>query len=492
MKSLALSVVLLSGFGPQAGVPADDPELSVQAELVDGELLCSVTASGLAVHRVVRELATEVGLQVEGFDPLVRASLVTVELRQRPLGEVLEFVLGSVGLDYDLRPGVLTIREGRAKTAPPSQLRDLAMVAYLRATDAFPHHPLGARARMSQGRIEENRGNDAAALAHYEYVLETYRTSPEHPNARYRAALALERLGLFADANQQFRILANLDLQHGYESEAWIGMARTTNALGDPQGALRTLDALEVNVPPVSIGDRRERLLERVRALNGLDRFDLALETLDEIDQLGLTAAETAESFGLRGVTFEGLGLLAEAGRAWLVFAREVDGPDRGRALENAARLALADADELAALLVCEEARSLGFAERLRPYEIEARNRLGLYVAIDPLEVPPSQRLDLAESWLDEGRIGKASHAVETLFEVRGQLDEEGLARVWRLRARILNATSDLGAALDLLRAARSQLLDAEHRALLDATAAGFFEQLGRFEDAVEAYGGRY
>ena len=489
MRAALLLPLLAASGSPQ---DLSEPDLVVAVERSDGVSWCTIRAENAPVQRVVRAVADQLGYEVEGFDEVHRAALVIADLRDRPLSQALEYVLGSVGLAADVRQGVIAVRPEAAGEVDPESLLDRAMVAYLRAGGRFPTHPLGAGARLSQGSIEELRGNLPAALGQYEFVLENYPASTLRPRATWLAARALERLGQTADANRLYQELANLEVEHDFEVEAWMGMVRTTVDLGDPGRALSVLNALDGHVPPRDEADRRERLFQRARAEVGDGRAMEALRTIEDLERAGMSAEQRTACFALGAVALEAVGQEEMAGRSWLLYARASEGEESEKALENAARLALVRDAEALVLLICEEADARGFAARLEPYRLEARRRLGLLTVLDARRAAPLERLELAEAWVRRGRVEDAAEVLESLFEERGGLDQEALVRVYAVRARVLEKVRGPEAALELLRSFRRGLEDPAGRSRLDVLAGELLERQGRFEEAIEAYGGRY
>ncbi len=472
--------------------PAAPDDVVVSVERSDDVWWCTVRCESAPVHRVIGALAGALGLDVEGFDAATRAAFVTVDLENRRLAQVLEYVLAGVGLRAEVRTHAIVVAPFALEAQEPEQLLDLALVAYLKAGAAFPSHPLGAQARLSQGRIEERRGNLGAALGHYEHVLESYGTSPLVPRAMLATAQTLERMGLYAQAREQFKELANLDVAHEHQSDAWMGMIRATNAMQDWQLALSMIAAADNEHPSRDRTEARDRLFERARALVGLGEHVEALSVLDEVDRRGMRTDQRDDSFALRASAFEGLDMLAEAGTSWLIYARRVDGTERARALEAAARLALEAEDEVRVLMLAEQARAWELGERLEPFTTEAKRRLGMLGDMAPSALDPLQRLRHAERCVEEDRFDEAARALESLFAQRDQLDDDATARVYRVRALILEHVSGLEPAIELLRSKRPTLERPENRSRLDVVAAGLYEKHERFDDAVEAYGGVY
>ena len=140
---------------------------------------------------------------------------------------------------------------------------------------------------------------------------------------------------------------------------ARVARAPATLQLGDANGALHILDALDEAQPCWEGAELTARSLVRIEALLAEMRFQDALDVIEaygvEFDPLGARELPL-----LRARALEGAGLAEEASRAWMLVAREAPVADRGLAYRSAARLAEASGDPLAVLYVAREARLTG------------------------------------------------------------------------------------------------------------------------------------
>jgi len=462
----------------------------------EGPALCTIVANGVAVDRVIEDLAIELSrvqggrnIEVQGFPANRRSAIVTVELRDRPVPLALEYVLGSVGLDFVLRPDAISV------FVPPvvgaSELHEQAMLGYLQATSRFPDHPSAPQARIFQGLAEEQRGNLSAAVSHYEAVHENYRQSELVHEATWRTGKVFQAMGNWSEANLEFRSLAN---QPGnpYESDARVEMARCSIELGDALRATHILSALD-NLDPQPLTEQHiKRELVRARAFTAIDKPMSALRALRGIlaEELGLE--DRRQVFLVQAQAFEGLGMPAEAALAWQAVAQEATEPMRSSAFANAARLSLDAGQELNALLLHEEAQVLGIERATEPFAAEAKQRLGLATG-EPVEVEtPVDALGRAQALIAAGDFASATHLLEPIFTNRGQLGAEKVTELYTLWALVVDRRRGLDAAIRMLRTARPSLEDLNHRRQLDITAAELFEQYKLYDQAVDAYEGRY
>ncbi len=231
------------------------------------------------------------------------------------------------------------------------------------------------------------------------------------------------------------------------------------------------------------------------------DQFERRLRDVDRrgggahhvVDKGEVVAAPDAQarSLEIRAIALEGLGYHVEAARAWLIHAREAAAvPDRTAAFEKAATLSLEAGDELGTLFVCREAAKSGADEGLGSLAREARLRLGL----DEADVPTTiqERLELAESLVQQEELQRAAPLFEGLFLARGALPENDQARVLAGWSRVVLDRTGIDAAIEILSRARAGFEDALAIQQLDLAAAALFEAEGRFEEAAEAYRGNY
>ena len=492
MKRVAcLAICLALGLEPTAQVSTPVEPLAVSFETIDGMRWWTVQARNVPVELFLSEVARRSGRRVEGLEATSRSALVTASLERRPIDHVLEYVLGSIGLDFQLRRDAITVLQPGAKATREEALAR-ASAAWLRVTSRFPDYHAAPSARLAQGEIAELAGHLVAANEHYQTLIENYPASKSVDEAYMRSARLLERMESWNEASMQYRTLANRPSE--YRASAHLGLARCAIELGNPESARHLVDALEVDFPTTDPVEETERLLVRAQALNALDRHMEALRALDkaapELDPLA-----SREAWRIRAQSLEGVGLPAESARAWLLFSREAEDAERGVALREAVRLSLEAGDELGAIFVCKEAERVGLKDAVADPWREARKRLGLDPApasdsLEPLEI--GERLALAEGWSLEGRPNRACEAFDALFRQRDALDENQAARVTVGWAHCVERDEGLEKAVAILAEARGRLLTLEARSLLDVGAARTFERHGMFEEAVQAYAGRY
>ena len=501
-RLLALLPILLLPWTPALGQrrqetrlrevdPLSAAQMVIDSETQDGIRWWTVRVNQVPVDRFLYLLGNRAGMEVEGLATIDLKALVTVDLRDRPLEHVLEFALGSVGLDYQLRRDTIEVLRRTEQDVPAIEVVTRASLAWLAATTRFPDHPSAPVARLAQGEIAELRGDLTTAQSLYLSIPADYPASQSAIEATMRAGRVLGRLGHWSEASTQFRSLTKDPDAVEYHAAARLEIARCSVYLGDPQSALYVLESLDDDYPTKDPVQSTGRLLVRAMALNSMGRYVEAMRELDaagpQLDPLG-----GSEAFLVRAEALEGLQLYTEAGLAWVQYSRQVDGPERMRGLREAARLALEGGDEMGALFVCREADRLGFGEALEDLRQESRRRLGLEEDTVPDEVSLSDRLSLAESWLDQGDINRAAPVLESMFLGKGALTPEAAVRVTIGWARCVEARQGLASAIRLLAEARPTAPAIELKARLDVAAADLFEKYHRYEEAIEAYRGNY
>jgi len=445
----------------------------------------SLFCEEVPLEEVLRTFARKASLALEGSELLPRDARISVDVRRRPVEELLEFVLGSQGLGFELARGSLVIHPPEQDAA---ELLRQAQEAW-RRVEAEGDERAAVRARLAQGNLAEVRGDLEGAYKLYAALAEE-ELSLDGAEALYRAGRILEKLGHWAEAAQHFRTLASLDEAKPFHARARLELARVSIELGDAKSALHLLNFLEGNFATSDPVERAERRLVRARAQNATHDYVEALRTLEEGEVVSAPEAE-ARAIEIRAVAFEGLGFHVEAARAWLIHARETHDEElRAHSFEKAAELSLEAGDELGALFVVREAARHGADEGLGEYQRTARQRLGL----DESEVPTTihERLELAEERLARGETRAAGELFEGLYLARGALPVAEQARVLAGWARVVRTRSGLEAALELLSRSRAGLEEPDAQQLVDVTAAGLLEEEGLYEAAAEAYRGIY
>ncbi len=486
--SLAALLLTLAAV-PQDNARADNLP-SIQVEDIEGREWWTVQARGVTVENLVSTIARRSGRQLDGLPPRARAVIVNAHLQRRSLEQVLEYTLGSVGLDYELHRDAIFVRLVAPTEATQQELIDNATVAWLRATTRFPGYPSAPSARLAQGELAEMRGMMTAANANYQTLIEEYPASKAASEALMRSGRIYKRLEDWQSASTQFRELASRTEHNEYQAPARLELARCFVERGNPESARYLLDALDEEFPTTDPLVRTERMLVRAQILNDLGEYLQTLKVLDPSSRQ-FDPLSGREMLRIRAVAMEGLQMYGDAGRAWLLYARDAEPDARSQALENAARLALADGDEMGVVFIYKEAERESLTPQTIEYWKQARHRLGLEDA--GLEGATSEeRIVAGESLLIEGKIDLASAIFEPLFQGRGALPEPMAARAAVGWANCVADRDGLETAIELLGGLRASFEDIEATKRLDLGAAQLFEAQDRFAEAIDAYQGKY
>ncbi len=456
---------------------------------LDGEILCSLNAKSASVDSILKDIAERTSRTVTGLEGHGALDTVTVLLEERPLNHAITTVLGCAGLRAHVTSDSIDVVADLGQRAGADELDVQTEVAYLRALKNFPEDAGAARAEFTLAEIQERRGNDAAALSHYENVARSSVDSELAPDAMLAAGTILQRMGEWHEAMRPLSSLANLQEFHPHQPKARLEIARCLTYTGDARQALFMLEALEQVFPSRSPKEHQARLYVRARALNGTDQHAAALRALDAAEALGGDPHENTQALELRAEALEHFDRPAEAARAWLSFSEHARPADRRRALVNAARLALAAHDWIAVLMIEKLARGSGAEGDIAAHARSARQSLGLETENASAFAPETELLRAEE--LFDGRLYRqAVQACEALYRTRELFDEPLFTRLVLVYARALDADRGVDAAIGVLRAAVRSMTDVENRKSVYVLAGELYESHELFDEAIAAYGG--
>lgn len=352
--------------------------------------------------------------------------LVSVDLHDRPLNDVLERVLGSVGLRHEMQPGGFRILERDTAGLSAEHLRTRALAHYVAASREHPSHPLSARARLAQAEIELERGNDDNAREHYRQLAKGFPASPLAPLAELRSGDLLADAGFWQDARESYLRVLNRQAAVALHPEAHLGVARCHMELGDPAMCIASLAVLDRSHPSNEHETRGGRLLLAAQAHQRLGESLTALRQIDELQELSVSRDLRVEGLRIAALALEQLGELDTAAMAWGVVGREGRPEVRVKAFERAALLSAELQDHLGVLFVVQEATAAGFGAALEPHRLRGRLELGLD---DPaqmnVEAPIDLRLTAAERLIEDERFDSAHELLRTMLELDLKFDQE-------------------------------------------------------------------
>ncbi len=489
MCALALSIS--PAFGFQTDWPRIHPT-RVEVVGTDAQARATVIATNVSVESLIDKIAARTDRRVEGFGPGGLPALVTVELVDRPLMQVLEVVLGSVGLTFEIQPDVLRILDADAESEDVEILEARALAHYLRATTAFPNHSLVAEARLDQGGLEEARGNFEAAFDHYQALIESFPLSDRIPDAHLASGMVLEKLGRFAEAHTQYLEVTRLPGTDPRRNIARLSLARCQLELSNPSFAVLMVRRLEEEEPTTDLNVQSERLALLATALERAEMPMEALEVLDRLERLGGPLTYAVQAMEVRALSLEGLGLLEAASRAWLVVARESGGAAAHDAYIRAAELTERIGDSLSVLFLAKEAELADPPLDLSVYVRRARLELGLAIDLESGSVPPEERWEIVQNWMSEGRFDRADPELARLVTERRSLEEVLASEIVLTYAKRVYEVQGLESALGSLREARRDASNQAVRAAYDYQAGKLLEGERSYVRAAAAYEGEY
>ncbi|TAJ23509.1 MAG: hypothetical protein EPO68_02920 [Planctomycetota bacterium] len=484
-------MIALALAGLLSIAPASSHADRVRVDDVDGVQVLSASARGLTVREFAREAAQRLGVRWIDDAPDADARTLALEIDRRPVRSALEWAFGSVGLAFELRDDSL-------RTFEPARDRDelelAALAAYSRALSRFPDAPEADDARIAMVEIETARGNTTGALQHAQILAQTGHSPRTQAAGRRRAGALCEELGRWQDASEHFRALSMLE-ESNPETQVYAReeLIRCYVRLENFERALLIAKSLESAYPAATQEVQEQRALLTGMALSGLDRGAEALAQLERVRIELLPPAEQHDALRALARALEGDRRYGEAGKAWMAVAAPLSGAQRVNAIEQAARLALVDSDELGALLACSAVAPADETSALRVYRDAARRRLGLAADTSNGRSEPNDvRLARLELEAETADPRDALASLGELLADGGRMPRAELLRTRLLRARLLARADGLDAALEWLRETRALSRDDAERTRCDLCAAQILEVAQQFARAADAYEGRY
>jgi hypothetical protein len=468
-----------------------DAREHVRVDDLDGVQTLTIHARGLSVREFSQETARRLNLRWVNDAGEAEARSVSADIEQRPVRLALEWVYGSAGVAFELRNGIL-----RTYTDEPDreQLEQQALAAYSRALSRFGEAPEADAARSEVLELEHARGNVTGALQHALILAEAGHTLAAQSAGRLQAGRLAEELGRWKEASDHFRALSLLDESNAdLQKIAREEMARCLVRLEDYDRARLVVASLDNAYPATTPAEREKRALLRGMAYSGAGSGAEALAALAEVRIELLPPDLRQDATRALAGALEADGRLGEAGKCWMLVSQTAQGDDRLHAIEQAARLALTDGDELGALLACSSVTVAEETTALRVYRDAARSRLGLEREARPeAQSSASERLTEFEHMLAAGRGREALVGLGDLLAEGGRNAPEVLLSARLLRVRALAQSAGLDAGLEAAREARGLALDEAARTRCDLCAADLLEAAGQYGRAADAYEGRY
>lgn len=456
----------------------------------EGEWFCSISAPRTAQSGIVEQLARSMQIKVEGLELISPTALVTVELRDRPIPQALEWILGASNLRVKWRTGVLSIQALLPDSPTPDELRDCALATYSGALRSFPDPEAGAAAAFARASIIEQRGNIPQALAEYDSLVRAFPQSPQAPQALIRAARRLFEAGEYESASAHYADLLRLSSSSPFHLEARVGFASSLARKGDFRTALRLISALDTSNPALTRLEIHQRLLLRARCVLGEGNPSSARALLRESENGGLETELEPDFFELSAHALPADAPPEYAATVWMEHARRATGSARAAAAAEAARLTLLSGDKLGTLVIDRWAELNGAGEATHAHAAAAREALGLDSKSLGSDAS-ADRLARAERLMRARLWAEAFSAFAQLREQASPLDEAGRTRLYTGLARCLDGQNRVDDAITMLREGLELVTDVDRRREFYMTAASIFENRERVDDAIEAYRGR-
>jgi tetratricopeptide (TPR) repeat protein len=481
---------------------AQPGDVQVKIETIEGSARCTVRAEQEspqvifgALMREARPLPGVGSLLVVGADRIPAEPLLDLTLTERPFGEVLGIVMGSVGLRLEHGAGTLTIHPEANPEASNSELLERSRRSLISTLNKLPNTDISPRVLFSLARVEEKLGELDASQGHFRQLAEQYPASDLVPRALAKASTILQREGQWGEAKQVLSELCNLPYAHEYYPFGLLELARCHAQLSEGREGMRVLDALDaiwgLAKTEATRADRAERLFVRAACLYEAGDPGQVLVLLDNCNDLGHRGDLDPQVFPLRAKALEAVGRPADAAVAWLARSRSTtDEHVQGQSLREAARLALAADDQLAMDLIYARGVELGVEDSLRGLRFEARARLGLTTdGMNPESA--AGLLLLGRTRLEAGDAEGALSALVQAKSHREELKGSDFLDLNILLGHAAHQVLGVDEAVAEMREGLSLLSRRGDRAQIYLLAAEFYEAAGRYDDAIDAYGGR-
>ena len=490
MRTLLALCLFVLASAPAAAQGAKDGTFEILVEELQGDELCSIKARNASVQEMLEEIARQTGRELEGFQHSETNAGVTVRLNARPLDQALHYMLGTVGLRAETTSRTIFVRPDLPPFAEREDLLDAADLAYQRALSYNPGSTQGDDAEMALGQIAEELGNLAKARSHFEYLVDRFPYSGLVPEAMHRAAVLHMADGNWDNAAVLLRDLIELDVQHQWIVPAYIGLARSSTHLGNHDHAIYGLNDIDRRFPASTPTERGERNYVRARALIGRGDYVEALRVLQRRNTVETPGHHPGERVELIAAALELSGHAADAAIAWLEYSQTAVGKERERAFVQAAELALTSGDEVGVMMIARQAQRDGYGPSLRALLHEARAQLDL-VDQDLNLLSRGQRMDRANHLVGDGRFHDAYVVLNPVAAEMALMSVDELHRFALLYAEPVEVEEGVNSAVRLLREVLPRMLDIDQRREIYLLAARLYEKNEKFDQAIEAYGGK-
>lgn len=437
-------------------------EADVAVRDLDGDLVVDAAVGAIDPLEFVRLVAAGANRRVEGAELLVGRTPIDVGLSARPIDQVLELVAHATRTRIAITRDAVVIEP---EHTDPADLQLDAEAAWVSLLRDFPGHEVARFARVELGALQERRGNEDAALTHYDAAWRDAVDSKAADRALHAAGSLLGRRGEWSEAMRRWSRLAQTAQDPATQIEARLAISRSLSEQGRGAEALALVDVVDLSYPAERDQDVAQRRLARARAHLAAGAPAEALRELDRRAASDPRLGGTPEDLGLRARALDELGAPLEAARSWLACSSVANSSERADALYAAARASASGGDDLAVLFVDRLARGGARETEVARLADAARARLGL--ADDDRDL-----VRLETRW--QMRSSLAAHE-------RAQLASDLVAATARERG--------VDAAAAVARTALAEVPESEARAIRSALAL-VYENEGAWSEAARAWGG--
>lgn len=311
----ALAALLLTGL-----LAAADADVTVTPSK-DDLFTVSVSAQREPVLAIVHAICGRASLPVQVAPELLhelREVVVSVDLKNRPIEQALEWIGGAAGIEVRLANERVTVTLATDEAASVDAIASRAIDLYRRALVRYADHPEVARLYLEIGRLQGLLGNWPLALLEFETVLRSFPSNAALPEALYESGHAYLRAGDVETGRQRLLSLTERRPDSPLAVQAYLTVARSYQDIDNERAVRLVRHALEsfIHVPT-------ESKLEAAELICSLGEYLSALELCDAIASEDLSKKQRRDLALLRLRVQRGMGDSQQAVRTAQAFLAE-------------------------------------------------------------------------------------------------------------------------------------------------------------------------
>ena len=268
---------------------AQDSAVSVKLVSAEGMLpLFDVVAHDAPAHEVLARLAKAIGKEIsldEGETVLRAGTMIDVQLRKRPLTEIVEWVTGSAGLAADIGRSTIRCRADTERSTAPERALEHAIDSWRTALLRNPDSVEVPRLRFQIGNAYFQLGRFAEAIQIWENEIEAAADASTFGDLSlvyYRCGFAHARLGDEKGAQSQWFSIATNFSGDPLIAPARLEVVRSLRREGDTKNAnvaLRlVIEGMKDGLTPHDLVDAGELLAEGGDPARAIATFQWALQ----------------------------------------------------------------------------------------------------------------------------------------------------------------------------------------------------------------------